>query len=79
MCISISTWNRIGGGGTRNPIRIGRSLRQSMMTYFITNFVLTTTTKTAMLVRGKKKVMEEEAKQETRIMKVVTSKKNPKN
>ena len=40
-----------------------------MMTYLITNFVLTThvttTTKTAGVVRGKKKVMEEEAKQET--------------
>ena len=36
-----------------------------MMTYLITNFVLTTTTKTAWVVRGKKKVMEEEAKQET--------------
>ena len=35
------------------------------MTYLITNFVLTTTTKTAVIVRGKKKVMEEEAKQET--------------
>ena len=49
--------------GTRNPILIGRSLRQSMMTYLITNFVLTT--KTAGVVRGKKKGMEEEAKQET--------------
>ena len=36
-----------------------------MMTYLITNFVLITTTKTAGVVRGKKKVMEEEAKQET--------------
>ena len=35
------------------------------MTYLITNFVLTTTTKTAGVVRGKKKGMEEEAKQET--------------
>ena len=35
------------------------------MTYLITKFVLTTTTKTAVIVRGKKKVMEEEAKQET--------------
>ena len=35
------------------------------MTYFITNFVLTNTRKTAGVVRGKKKVMEEEAKQET--------------
>ena len=35
-----------------------------MMTYLISN-VLTTTTKTAGIVRGKKKVMEEEAKQET--------------
>ena len=34
-----------------------------MMTYLITNFVLTT--KTAGVVRGKKKGMEEEAKQET--------------
>ena len=36
----------------------------SIMTYLITNFVLTTKTKTAGVVRGKK-VMEEEAKQET--------------
>ena len=36
-----------------------------MMTYLITNFVLTTTTKTAGVLRIKKKVMEEEAKQET--------------
>ena len=35
------------------------------MTYLITNFVLTNTTKTAGLVRGRKKLMEEEAKQET--------------
>ena len=35
----------------------------SMMTYLIANFVLTT--KTAGVVRGKKKGMEEEAKQET--------------
>ena len=35
-----------------------------MMTYLITNFVLTTKTKTAGVVRGTK-VMEEEAKQET--------------
>ena len=33
-----------------------------MMTYLITNFVLTTTTKTARVVRGRKKVKEEEAK-----------------
>ena len=36
----------------------------SIMTYLITNFVLTTKTKTAGVVRGKK-VMEEEVKQET--------------
>ena len=43
----------------------GRSLRQSMMTFLITNFLLTTTIKTVGVVRGRKKGMEEEAKQET--------------
>ena len=36
-----------------------------VLSYLITNFVLTITTITAGVVRGKKKLMEEEAKQKT--------------